>query len=158
VYYAVPYIRVADLYLMKAEALNEYYGPSQEVYGLINTVRQRAGVPDVEVAYANTEWVTEEAFNKHLNKDGLRDIILRERINEFAFEGALHFWDMIRTKRAVQEFSNSIWGWNYQGTASYSFFTLQVIQGRKWSLSDNLWPIKISELNANANLIQNPGW
>ena len=69
---------------MKAEALNEYYGPSQEVYDAINAVRIRAGIPTVEESYSNPEWVTDEALNKHLTKEGMREIILRERANELS--------------------------------------------------------------------------
>ena len=153
-----PIIRLADLYLMKAEALNEYSGPSQEVFDAINMVRKRAGIPNVEDAYSNTAWVTDEAKDKHLTKEGMRDIILRERANEFAFEGAHRFYDMQRWKRSVIEFSKPVWGWNYLGTNSTSFFVQNIVQGRKWSISDCLWPIDINEMDKSRILIQNPGW
>jgi hypothetical protein len=155
--YAWPYIRVADLYLMKAEAMNEYYGPSQEVYNALNMVRARAGIPNIEDAYTG-EFVRDEARNKHLDQNHLRDIILRERNIEFAYESGMRFWDMLRTKRAVSEFSNPAWGWNYLGTTASTFFDLQVVQVRKWSITDCLWPIHVKEVNTNATLIQNPGW
>jgi hypothetical protein len=158
VLYPQPYLRFADLLLMKAEALNEYSGPSQEVYDLVNEVRTRAGIPTVEEAYSNTEWVTAEALNKHLTKEGLREIIQNERENEFAYERGNSFWDNIRWKKAVSRYSNPIWGWNYLGANVYSFFTQTLVQGRKWSISDCLWPIKRSEMDANSKLIQNPGW
>ncbi|KAA6310419.1 RagB/SusD family nutrient uptake outer membrane protein, partial [termite gut metagenome] len=51
--YPYPIIRLADLYLMKAEALNEYNdAPTQEVYNAINLVRERAGIPRVESVWA----------------------------------------------------------------------------------------------------------
>jgi hypothetical protein len=153
-----PLIRVADLYLMKAEALNEYSGPSQAAYDAINIVRRRAGIPDVEVAYSNPEWVTDEALNKHLTQEGLREIILRERANEFAFEGAHRFYDMQRWKRSTVEFSRPIYGWNYIGTNATSFFTQTIVQNRQWSITDCLWPIDKVEIDKNANLVQNPGW
>ena len=153
-----PIVRVADLYLMKAEALNEYYGPSQEVYDAINEVRRRAGIPDVEESYANPEWVTDEALNKHLTQEGMREIILRERANEFAFEFGHRFWDMQRWKRSVSEFSRPISGWNYLGANANSFFNQTIVQGRKWKITDCLWPIDNREMDRNARLIQNPGW
>jgi hypothetical protein len=158
VLYPLPYLRYADLLLMKAEALNEYSGPSQEVYDLVDMVRLRAGIPTVEESYSNTEWVKNEALNAHKSQEGMREIIRNERNNEFAYEHAINFWDQIRWKTAVTRFSNPIWGWNYQGTSPISFFERTIIQGRKWSITDCLWPIKISEMEANANLIQNPGW
>jgi hypothetical protein len=152
-----PVIRLADLYLMKAEALNEYSGPSPEVYEAINEVRRRAGIPTVEESYSNPDWVTAGALNKHLDPIGLREIILRERANEFAFEGN-RFWDMLRYKRAVTEFAPPIWGWNVYAPDAAGFFQLQIVQARKFSITDCLWPIQTSELTANSELIQNPGW
>ncbi|MDR1455354.1 MAG: RagB/SusD family nutrient uptake outer membrane protein [Tannerella sp.] len=157
VLYAWPYIRVADLYLMKAEALNEYYGPSQDVYDALNMVRARAGIPKIEDAYTG-EFVRDEARNKHFDRDHLRDIILRERGIEFAYESAMRYWDMLRTKRAISEFSVPAWGWNYLGTTASTFFDLQIVQSRKWSITDCLWPIHVKEVSANATLVQNPGW
>ncbi|MDR1676685.1 MAG: RagB/SusD family nutrient uptake outer membrane protein, partial [Tannerella sp.] len=156
--YPFSIVRMADLYLMKAEAMNEYYGPSQEVYDALNLVRTRAGIPKVEESYTNPNWVRGEALNKHLTKEGLREIIHRERTNEMAFECGYNFYDKIRWKKAVSEYSRPIWGWNYQGTTPLTFFSLQNIQGRKWSISDCLMPIRTDEMNRNANLIQNPGW
>lgn len=153
-----PLIRMAELYLIKAEALNEYSGPSQEVYDAINVIRERAGIPKVEESYSNTEWVNDEAKDKHLTKEGMREIVLRERANEFAFEAAHYFFDMQRWKRSVIEFSKPIWGWNFQGTNPPSFFTQRMIQGRKWSITDCLWPIDDAEMEKNILLIQNPGW
>lgn len=153
-----PLMRLSDLYLMKAEALNEVSGPSQEVYDALNKVRRRAGIPDVEYSYTNTAWVTDEAKDKHRTQEGLREIILNERNNEFAFENANRFSDMQRWKRSVHEFSEPIWGWNYAGRNASSFFSQTLIQARKWSITDCLWPIDKGEMEKNSNLIQNPGW
>jgi len=140
---------------MKAEIMNEYYGPSQEVYDLINLVRDRAGVPHVEDVWSNPMLC--KSPGRHLEQTGLRDIILQERSIEFAFEG-IHFWDMYRWKRATQEFSQSIYGWNYRGTDADTYFIMTPYEYRKFSTRDYLWPIPLSELNINKNLIQNPGW
>ncbi|WP_262915345.1 RagB/SusD family nutrient uptake outer membrane protein [Niabella ginsengisoli] len=45
IHFPYPLIRMADLYLMKAESLNEYSGPSGEAYEAVNKVRRRAGIP-----------------------------------------------------------------------------------------------------------------
>ena len=155
--YPMPIIRLADLYLMKAEALNEYSGPSSEVYSAINLVRKRAGIPDVEDIYTNSSIVKPAALNKHTTKEGMRDIILRERSIELAFEG-LRFWDMWRYKRAHREFSSYVEGWNARGSQASTFFVLNIIQSRKFQIRDYLWPIDLDELNTNGNLTQNPGW
>lgn len=154
--YPYPIMRLADLYLMKAEALNEYYdAPNQEVYDAINLVRERAGIPDVETVWSDGSIV--RSVNKHTTKEGMRDIILQERGIELAFEGS-RFFDMIRHKRAVSEFSTPVWGWDYTGNVGSSFFNLEVKQSRRFTITDHLWPIDLNEINTNSNLIQNPGW
>ncbi|QEC53078.1 putative outer membrane starch-binding protein [Anseongella ginsenosidimutans] len=154
--YPYPIIRMADLYLMKAEALNEYNDvPTQEVYDLVNLVRERAGIPDVEDVWSDA--TIAKTVNKHKTKEGMRDIILQERSIELAFEGS-HFWDMLRHKRATSEFSTPIWGWTHTGTTGESFFILEVKQPRRFTITDCLWPIDLNELNTNGKLIQNPGW
>lgn len=151
-----PIIRMADLYLMKAEVLNEIKDqPDQEVWDAINLVRTRAGIPNVEDVWSDPALA--RTVNKHRSKTGMRDIILEERSIELAFEG-IHFWDMLRYKRAHIEFSSPVQGWNYKGTAPSTFFVLGVVQARRFTIRDYLWPIDLNELNTNGNLKQNPGW
>lgn len=151
-----PLMRMADLYLMKAEALNESgTAPTQEVYDLVNKVRARAGIPNVETVWSDPSLA--RTVNKHRTKEGMRDIILHERSIEFAFEGQ-YFWDMWRHKRASMAFSSPVWGWTHTGTSGTSFFVLEVKQARRFTVTDYLWPIDLNEMNTNGNLIQNPGW
>lgn len=151
-----PVIRMADLYLMKAEVLNEIKTqPDQEVWDAINLVRVRAGIPKVEDIWSNSTLA--RTHNKHRTQVGMREIILEERGIELAFEG-IHYWDMLRHKRAHIEFSAPIQGWNYRGTAPSTFFVLGVVQSRRFTVRDYLWPIDLNEMNTNGKLIQNPGW
>ncbi|GAP73034.1 RagB/SusD domain-containing protein [Candidatus Symbiothrix dinenymphae] len=152
--YPTPIIRLADLYLMKAEALNEYNnGPTPDVYVAINKVRKRAGIPPVETAWSSTNARTQ---NKHTYYAGMKEIIAQERKIELAFEGSL-FWDMLRTKKATEEFSKPVTGWDALSTGE-NFFKRQILQSRLFTLRDCLWPIDNAELDKNPNLIQNPGW
>ena len=154
--YPYPLVRMSDLYLMKAEALNEFNSaPTQEVYDLVNKIRRRAGIPDVEKVWADPNIV--RSVNRHKTKEGMRDIILEERGIELAFEGS-RFWDMHRHKRAVREFSSPILGWTHTGTSAGTFFVLEAKQARRFTIRDCLWPIDLNEMNTNGNLIQNPGW
>jgi hypothetical protein len=153
--YPFPIVRMADLYLMKAEILNEIKdAPDSEVWDEINKVRLRAGIPTVQDSWSSEFAKTK---NKHTVKAGMRDIILQERSIELAFEGS-HYWDMVRHKRAHIEFSTPIQGWNYRGSSPATFFVLGVVQSRRFTTKDYLWPISLDELNTNGNLIQNPGW
>jgi hypothetical protein len=101
--------------------------------------------------------VSPKSLDKHLTKDGMREIILQERSVELAFEGS-RFWDMHRHKMAVAEFSSPIMGWNFTGYDAETFFILLPIQGRRFIERDYLWPLSLDETNTNGNLIQNPGW
>jgi hypothetical protein len=156
--YPLPIIRMADLYLMKAEALNEYLdAPNAEVYEAVNLIRNRAGLQNVETVWSNADLVVESALNKHTRKEGMREIILRERGIELAFEGS-RYWDMLRHKRAPAEFSTPMLGWNHLGSDAESFFVLGGKHSRRFTITDCLWPIDLNEINTNSNLIQNPGW
>lgn len=151
-----PFIRLADLYLMRAEARNEYYEkPDQQVWDDVNRIRTRAGIPTVERAWSDPNYA--RTPNKHTTHLGMRDIILQERAIEFAFEG-IYYWDIIRHKKATTAFNQPITGWNVNGTTAENFFLLRPVQYRRYPLASYLWPIPVGEMNINSNLINNPGW
>jgi len=77
------FIRLADILLLKAEALNEN-GDVAGAAALVNQIRSR-------VALANTTASTQEA---------MRLAIEKERRLEFAFEG-IRWFDLKRTGRAI---------------------------------------------------------
>lgn len=153
--YPLPILRLADLYLMKAEAINEYYGPNEEAYEMVNKVRRRAGIPEVQEVWSDAGLA--RTVNRHITQDGFRSIIQEERANEFAFEG-ITFWDAVRTKNAVNRFSSPLWGWNHRGVTAKDFFVLEVKQQRRFTITDHLWPIDLNEMNTNSLLDQSPGW
>lgn len=151
-----PVMRMADLYLMKAEALVQYLdSPTQEIYDAINKVRRRAGIPDVEEVWSNPELA--KTVNKHKTKEGMLEIILRERDNELAFEGH-RYWDVHRYKNAITEFSKPNIGWNNMGSDAETFFVRTIYQQNKFFRKNYLWPIDLKELTINDNLVQNPWW
>src|SRR5690606_37872417 len=94
--YPFPVIRLADLYLYYAEALNEISGPGPEPFRWINEVRTRAGIPNVEVS-----WAMSTHPDKINTKEGFREIVQQERLIEMALEGA-RYWDLLRWKRAEE--------------------------------------------------------
>lgn len=156
--FAQPIIRLADLYLMYAEAYNEYYGPDQKVYDKLNAIRQRAGLPKVEEVYSDPTIVT--SVGKHLDQAGLRQIIQKERQIELAFEAENRYYDILRWKRASEFFTVPVQGWNAQaGGTVETFYVLTTLQAREWQTPrDYLFPIPLTELDKNPNLVQNPGW
>ncbi|MDR1121392.1 MAG: RagB/SusD family nutrient uptake outer membrane protein [Dysgonamonadaceae bacterium] len=151
--YSFPLIRLPDLYLLYAEALNEINGPVPEVYQWIDTVRRRAGLNDVVPS-----WAQSSNPGKPSSKEGLREIIRQERLIELAFEGQ-RFYDIRRWKIADRYWDGPIIrGWNYKGNAPENFYTVQTYMYREFNPRDYFWPIKLSDLITNSNLEQNPGW
>lgn len=154
--YPWPIIRLADLYLIYAEASNEYFGPSTEVFAALNLIRQRSGIPTIESAWSNP--ATAKTPNKHLDKNGLREIIQRERMIELAFEGH-RYYDIRRWKLGAEYFNKPVTGWSVDESAINKFYTVKNVGQRSFiTPRDYLFPIKLNEIVVNSNLVQNPGW
>lgn len=151
--YSWPEMRLADLYLLYAEALNESKGPTAEVYDYINRVRERAGLPTVQDAWTN--W--SRTPNKFSTKEGLRQIIQQERLIELAFEGS-RFWDLRRWKRSVEELNKPINGWDIVQEKPEFYYRPRLVFRQSFQMRDYLWPIHEYDLLVNENLVQNPGW
>jgi starch-binding outer membrane protein, SusD/RagB family len=151
--YPFPVIRLADLYLLYAEALNEQSGPTADVYTYMNLVRARAGLNSVEESWANYSRFP----TKHTTKEGLRSIIHQERLIELAFEGK-RYWDLRRWKRAPQIMNKSIQGWDIGQSDENLYYRVRTLFVQQFQMKDYFWPIKESELIINKNLVQTPGW
>ena len=126
--YPWPIIRLADLYLMYAEALNESLSnPTVEIYEYIDLVRNRAGLDGVL-----NSWNTYSSNpSKPTTKDGLREIIHQERMIELVFEGS-RFWDLRRWKKAVNYMNTPIRGWNVFGDSSELYYKVQTLLPTKF--------------------------
>lgn len=79
-------LRYADAMLLLAEAINEVSGPTTEAYGLVNDVRQRAGLSPLAAG---------------LSKDQFRDKLMDERLFELWGEGVRRD-DLIRWGKYIQ--------------------------------------------------------
>jgi hypothetical protein len=154
--YAFPIIRLADLYLMYAEALNECKSaPDADVYEYIDLVRKRTGLDGVVQSYA--DHAVAEKKNKPLTQEGMREIIRRERLNELAFEG-IRFWDLRRWMLSEEYMNRPILGLNINGTTERDFYVVNELYPLKFEKKDYFWPIRQSVLTTNKNLKQNIGW
>ncbi|WP_025764446.1 RagB/SusD family nutrient uptake outer membrane protein [Dyadobacter tibetensis] len=150
--YPFPIIRLADLYLLYAESLNEI-GQTAEAHVWIDKIRERAGLKGVVDSWRDFSI----SSAKPLNKEGLREIIHQERMIELCFEGQ-RFWDLRRWKKAEALMNSTIRGWNIQGEDTESYYNI-IVSGRyQFSSRDYLWPLSESDILANPNLVQNPGW
>lgn len=151
--YPFPIIRLADLYLLYAEAINEVEGPTPEALHYINLVRERAGVPTVQDSWNNYS----NKPTEYKSKDGFRRIIHRERLIEMAFEGN-RFWDLRRWKDAEQLFSEPVKGWDVLQQDPENYYQPLTLFQRSFKKKDYFWPINDNNIIKNENLIQNPGW
>lgn len=152
--YPWPQLRLADLYLMYAEALNEAEGPSPTVYEYLDRIRERAGLKGVVESWENYSVNP----SKYTTKEGLREIIHQERLIELAFEGH-RFWDLKRWKKAVEVLNAPITGWNIRGEDTNSYYQVRTIYQQQFiAPRDYFWPIGENTIIQNPNLVQNPGW
>lgn len=151
--YPWPNMRLADLYLLYAEALNEAAGPGEEVYKWINLIRERAGLGTVQYSWDHYAKHPDE----YKTKDGLRQIIHRERLIELAFEGQ-RFWDLRRWKEALKELNQPITGWHINQEDAAAYYQPRLLFDQTFHVKDYLWPMKQKDLIVDKNLVQNPGW
>lgn len=126
-----PMFRIADIYLMYAEAIlrGGSGGNLNTALGYINDLRQRA--------YGNTS-------GNISSGDLTLDFILEERARELYWEGHRRT-DLIRYRR----FSQTTYTWPWKGG---------VKEGRSIDPDYDLFPLPSSDLGANPNLVQNPGY
>jgi hypothetical protein len=152
--YSFPIIRLADLYLYYAEALNEAKAaPDAAVYQYIDLVRQRSGLGTVVDSWA--QFSNNPA--KPLSKSGMRDIIRQERLIELSFEGS-RFWDLRRWKLTKKYMNKPIKGWSVNESTKANYYTVRTLFTPTFDEKDYLWPIPDDEIIKNPSLIQNPGW
>lgn len=126
-------LRLADIILMKAEALNEL-GQTQEAAAQVNIIRDRADLgplTDAQTASAQT----------------LRQAILKERRLELAQE--FQRWSDLIRYDVVVETMNSV-----------DDIDLRTGEPLNYNMSetDILLPIPQNEINRNPSLTQNPGY
>ena len=149
-----PLIRLAELYLGYAECLVET-GDLQTARIYLDKVRTRAGLPGVKEAW--------EEFGKDpskaTTKEGLRDIVRNERMNEFYLENQ-NFWDMRRWLLAETYFNVKAKGMNIDAEDINDFCSIkEVVFERKFQAPMNyLMPIPSADINRNDHVVQTPGY
>ncbi len=151
--YHMPRLRLADLYLLYAECLNEANGPSAEVYEYIDRVRKRAGLKGVQESWEQYS----KTPGKPSGKTGLREIIHHERRIELMFEGKSG-WDLRRWKEYVTEVSKPVQGWNVRQEDAQSYYTIQTYMLPALTNKDYFWPVSVDEILRNENMVQSPIW
>lgn len=137
-----PFLRLAEVFLIKAEAENEL-GNTQTAVNYLNDVRDRSDADEVEGVPTQSE---------------MRKLLLQERGYEFLFE-AVRRQDLIR-----YEFAHGGQPVGFEESPSPNAEVYAPTFTGPWrfkSSSDGcraLFPIPENQLNTNPNLEQNPGY
>ena len=141
--------RLAEFYLLYAEALNEVRPNDADVLKYVNRVRSRAGIPNLETL--NPAIVG--------NKELQRAAIQRESRVELATEGQRYFdvrrW-MIADKAGSMQ-GGPISGMNMNGDAT-TFYQRTDFNTRVFDRKLYLYPIPFTEMQKSKKIVQNPGW
>lgn len=136
-------LRLAEIYLDYAEALNEYDPGNPDILIYVNKIRERAGIPGLKTG---------------LSQDDMRTAIRKERRVEFAFEGGMRYMDIRRWKIAEEVFATPISGMNVDATTKSEYFKRVNIQNRVFLKKMYLWPIYQTYMDNNEKLVQNKFW
>jgi hypothetical protein len=139
-------LRLANIYLDYAEALNESTPGDADILKYVNLIRQRAGVP----AYGST------GLPAPANQAAMRLAIRAERRVELAFENARYF-DTRRWKIAETTDAGPFYGMDMTKSDN-TFYNKTLLETRVFKKRDYLFPIPNDEVLKNNNMVQNPGW
>lgn len=141
-------LRLANIFLDYAEALNESSPANADILKYVNLIRQRAGIPQ----YGSGEGM----IPAPASQDAMREAIRAERRVELAFESVRYF-DTRRWKIAKTTNNGPIYGMNMNGDGT-AFYQKTQIENRIFTDKDYLFPIPNKQILINPNLAQNPGW
>lgn len=143
--------RLAEFYLLYAEALNELDPGNSDVLKYVNLVRQRAGLPNIE------------SLNPSIsgNKNLQREVIRRESRIELATEGQRYFnvkrWMIAENAVGEGGLGGDFHGMNLDGN-KVAFHTRTKFNTRVFKRHHYFYPIPLAEMQKSNMLVQNPGW
>jgi hypothetical protein len=143
--YSYPVMRLADVYLMYAEATNELNGPQADAVDLLNKIRKRGNLPALASA-------------KTANKNSFFDAIEQERIVELLGEGQRGF--DLRRWRAIERvwcppYGLGVWKIDTHGAQRDRYFqNLSELNYQQCYI----FRIPPGERDRNPNLTQNKPW
>lgn len=137
-----PLIRYAEILLSFAEAMNEYAGPTPEVFEAVELVRQRAGLDPYQL-------------DPGLSREEMRAAIRNERRVELAFEG-FRFWDVRRWMIAEETQNRVMHGMEVLRNGTEVRFNEFAVREHQFRRAMYFWPIPQIETGKSPELIQNP--
>lgn len=160
-YHLDPIIRMAELYLNYAEAVNEAYGPQGKAgdceltaLDAVNKVRERAGMPGVLDRFTT-------------DRDSFRERIRNERNVELAFEGNHYYFDIRRWMTAPEAMGQPLYGMYIEKvdkSAEYpngrKYERRQIPSNRQCVWKDCMYwfPFPDAQANTMKNFVNNEKW
>jgi hypothetical protein len=124
-------LRMPEVMLIYAEAINEVGSANTKAYAQINAIRSRAKLPALS----------------GLSQAQFREAVWKERYHELAYENKAYF-DIQRTRQTYDVANNRFVGVvGFKGEVGPAFQEKYL-----------LWGIPSAEINNNKALTQNPGW
>jgi len=144
--------RLGETYLNYAEALNESDPGNADILIYLNKIRERAGVRTYTTGAT-------DAKNIHVDNDqaSVRKIIRMERRVELCTEG-IRYDDLRRWKLAETVLNGPAYGMDFNATNPAEFYKRTVYQTRVYKKSFYWFPIFLTEIEKNPNLVQSPFW
>jgi len=167
--FQVPFIRLAEMYLNYAEAVNELYGPntappfaSMTAVEAINTVRRRVKLPINEDVTKPVELYTygdvslPDVHAKYtVSKEIFRERIRNERSVELAYEG--HRWFDLR-RWYLSHLPQYKVRYKSIFDKNHTFFRKEVLFEGIFEEKHYWLPFNRSHVNQYEDFEQNPGW
>ncbi len=140
------FIRYAEILLNYAEAMNEAYGPSDEVFDALQQLRDRVGMTAL-LSERSELW----------DKATLRNFIHKERTIELAFEDH-RWWDVRRWGVADEAIARPIYGMTItEDTDGNLSYERNIAQERVYQDRFSLYPIPEEEI-WKTGWDNNSGW
>lgn len=144
--------RLAEFYLLYAEALNEVNPNDPRIIEYIDRVRERAGIPllaDIKPEIAGDQSAQREAVRAEmrveLNTEGQRYFDVRR-------------WMIAENPSGKGAQGGSFYGMNLNAPTLEGFYTRTAIENRAWTEAMYLYPITLRDIQTSELMVQNPGY
>ena len=144
--------RLAEFYLLYAEALNEVNPSDPKIAQYVDLVRERAGIP---------KW-SESNPSIIGNQSAQREAIRAEMRVELATEGQRYFdvrrWMIAENPVGEGGQGGNFYGMNMQTDNKNDFFERHSYEKRDFKRAYYLYPIPLNQIQITKNMVQNPGY
>lgn len=144
--------RMAEFYLLYAEALNEVNPSDPRVIEYVDKIRERAGIPLLKDIKSNI------VGNQELQRNAIR----REMRVELCTEGQRYFdvrrWMIAENASPAEGGQSGEFHGMDMNAGEGNFFKRTVFEKRIFEKRMYLYPIPLNEIMNSKKLVQNPGW